>query len=154
MNIKYTETDQRELGLIQNLWEKLNMHHKARSRNFKKHFKNTTFEARNKNLLEKLKDGKLRIDLATDTDTGKQVGYCVSTIADGKGEIDSLYVEEAYRHAGIGYKLIKKGLAWLEKMQAKDIIIAVADGNEEAFGFYAKSGFYPRVTILKRKTNL
>ncbi len=151
MNIKYTDTDQRDLDLIKGLWEKLNEHHKARSRNFKKHFETFTFETRNKNLLEKLKDGKLRIDLATDTGTGKPVGYCVSTIAGGKGEIDSLYVEEAYRQAGIGYKLIKKGLAWLEKMQAKDIIIAVADGNEEAFGFYAKFGFYPRVTILKRK---
>jgi hypothetical protein len=30
-------------------------------------------------------------------------------------------------------------------------VIAVAAGNEEAFGFYAKFNFYPRVSVLMHR---
>ena len=46
---------------------------------------------------------------------------------------------------------MKKALEWLDKMKVKETIIAVGDGNEEAFKFYEKFGFYPRVTILTKK---
>ena len=42
-------------------------------------------------------------------------------------------------------------LEWINSYEAEDIMIGVAGGNEDAFGFYEKFGFYPRVTKLGRK---
>jgi diamine N-acetyltransferase len=39
----------------------------------------------------------------------------------------------------------------MDEHGAERKIIGVAVGNEEAFGFYEKFGFYPRVTILRQK---
>ena len=49
--IKYTDTDQRDLDLIEGLWNKLNAHHKARSRNVKNQYDNYTFTTRKNELL-------------------------------------------------------------------------------------------------------
>ena len=89
-------------------------------------------------------------DLATEAKTGKPVGYCVSTVSEGQGEIDSIYIEEAYRHSGIGDNLMKKAIAWMDKLLITNRIIEVGAGNEEVFRFYARYNFYPRVTILKQ----
>ncbi len=44
---------------------------------------------------------------------------------------------------------MEKALGWLKKSKPKNIIIKVSVGNEDVFGFYAKYGFYPRVTELQ-----
>jgi ribosomal protein S18 acetylase RimI-like enzyme len=150
-NIEYIETDQRDLDAIGFLWEKLKEHHRARSPHFAGFFLRWTWEERKRELLGKCSGGLLRLDIARDVATGKIVGYCASTINPaGQGEIESIYIEIDYRRQGIGGAFMKKALAWMDSLAAKTRVIGVAAGNEEAFPFYARYGFYPRVTYLRR----
>jgi len=45
---------------------------------------------------------------------------------------------------------MKTALAWMDDRAATNKIIGVVEGNEEAFGFYKKYGFYPRAHILQQ----
>ena len=148
LEIKYTETDQCGLDSIEPLWLKLREHHKVRSKYFSKH--NITFATRKLGLLGKSQKGVLRIYLATDVDEGILVGYCVATVSEGTGEVESIYVEEDYRHSGIADNLMKRAMAWMDKLSVTKRIIGVANGNEEVFGFYSRYNFYPKVTILEQ----
>jgi ribosomal protein S18 acetylase RimI-like enzyme len=44
----------------------------------------------------------------------------------------------------------KKSIEWIKNNGGSKIIIGVAAGNENAFNFYARYGFYPKVTILEQ----
>jgi diamine N-acetyltransferase len=150
--VEYSATNQDELELIRPLWEKLRNHHIAMSRHFKEHFTRTTFDPRKKPLLEKAREGALRIDLARDPATGQFIGYCVTSLnADKVGEIESIYVEKDYRGAGIGDTLMSRALDWLATQAVQRTILGVAEGNENVFAFYRRHGFYTRVTVLERK---
>jgi len=93
----------------------------------------------------------MRVDLALNEESTRNVGYCVSSDSAEKiGEIDSIFVDAAYRDQGIGDALMKKALCWMEKENAVAKIVEVAVGNEEAFGFNAKYDFLPRKTVLKQ----
>jgi ribosomal protein S18 acetylase RimI-like enzyme len=147
--IIYSETDEKELDTIAPLWRKLNEHHKVRSKNFKEHFSRMMWEKRKTELLEKSKNGAMLIDLAKDKQSGKYIGYCVSTVDEkNHGELESIFIEEEYRKCGIGGHFIKNSIKWMDSRGAIAKTIAVAAGNEEVFRFYTKYGFYPRVTIL------
>jgi diamine N-acetyltransferase len=109
-----------------------------------------TWETRKAVLLEKAKTGVVRVELARDKDT--LVGYCVSSIdANRQGEIESIYIENEFRKIGIGDHFMKPALKWMDDHGSERKIIGVAVGNEQAFGFYEKYGFYPRVTVLRQK---
>jgi len=149
--IVYAETDAQGLDLIAPLWRKLNEHHKAHSPHHARHFAAMTWEIRRKDLLEKSKNGAIRVDLARNKNSGVLVGYCVSTISEKRqGEIESIYIEENDRLSGIGDNLMKKAIRWLDEQSVKKKIIGVASGNEEVFAFYSRYNFYPRVTILEQ----
>ena len=45
---------------------------------------------------------------------------------------------------------LEQDLAWLEAQAVQDKTVAVAVGNERAFSFYARFGFYPRLVVLKQ----
>jgi ribosomal protein S18 acetylase RimI-like enzyme len=150
-NIEYTETDRQELDLIVPLWQKLNEHHRLRSLYFPGHYNRMTWDLRKKQLLEKSRDGAIRIDLARDGNTEALIGYCVSTISEKRqGEIDSIYIEEGYRRHGIGDNLMKRALSWLDDLSVKGKMLEVASGNEEVFAFYSRYDFYPRSTIMRQ----
>lgn len=150
-DIKYIETDQRDLASIGFLWEKLNEHHRIRSPYHAGHFAHMTWDVRKKELLTKTQKGLLRIDIAKDTKTGKLVGYCISSMtANKQAEIESIFVESDYRRSGVGDTFMEKSLKWMDGLLVTKRIIGVAIGNEEVFSFYARYNFYPRVTILSQ----
>jgi hypothetical protein len=70
--------DESLLDGIQALCEALNQHHQQAAVNFKSHYENFTFEMRKKNLLQKAKNGQMRIEIAVDQETAQNVGYCSS----------------------------------------------------------------------------
>ncbi len=72
------------------------------------------FENRKEELLKKSENGILRLDLVVDSISERIVGYSVTPISYEKGEIDSIYVEEKFRSTGIGNKLMKRALKWLD----------------------------------------
>ena len=149
--IEYTETDRQGLDLVGPLWQKLNEHHKLCSRYFSEHYPRMTFDQRKKELLDKSRKGAIRIDLARDADTGELVGYCISTVtAKRQGEIDSIYVEDGYRHSGVGDNLVKRTLDWMKGFPVTRKKVEVIVGNKEAFAFYERYNFRPRSTVLEQ----
>ena len=137
---------------IKPLWEKLNIHHLDKSIDFKEKYKRFTFEKRKEGIIEKSKTAEFHIELAQDMQRGICIGYCLCSVQDnGTGEVESLFLDSDYRGQDIGQSLMEKTLDWLHHNNAKPIIIGVASGNENAFGFYSKFGFYPKVTILEQK---
>ena len=139
------------LDRLEPLWEGLRDHHRARAGRFAAWFARQTFAWRRDELLRKSAGGALLVEIARDLDAGTDVGYCVSSLdAEGQGEIESIFIEEAYRRSGLGGRLLRGALDWLAEKGAKDVKIVVACGNEEALGFYARYGFFPRTYVLRK----
>jgi GNAT superfamily N-acetyltransferase len=152
--VSYRSTGISEIDLIRPLWEQLNEHHHAKATRFRSHYERMTFEDR-KIYFQKLHEtGQFRLDFAADTKTGMHVGYCISSVsAENIGEVESLFVEAAYRSEGIGTVLVSRVLAWMDSLGTVGKRVSVGDGNEAAWGFYRKFGFYPRMTVLEQKTD-
>jgi diamine N-acetyltransferase len=153
-SIKFIHTDSSGIDRIKELWEKLNKHHQVRSKSFKKRYAAMTFKKRKKMLAQKLGEGEMFIELAMDTDNKKPIGYCLSIVIkspEHEGEVESLFIDPAYRSKGIGDVFMKHALAWLNSKKVKTKRIVVAAGNEEVFHFYKKYGFYPKFITLEQK---
>jgi ribosomal protein S18 acetylase RimI-like enzyme len=149
MKIEYLEKDKSGLDLVAPLWEKLKEHHRVRSTHFKEQFVKMSWTMRRKEILDKAHNGAILVHLAKDSNMNNLVGYCVTSIDDKNvGEIETIFIEAEYRRAGIGATFMKRALKWMDSKSVTRKVIAVAAGNEEAFGFYAKYNFYPRASIL------
>ncbi len=150
-SIDYERIDNKNINLIKELWEALRDHHKNQTECFKQRFENLTFETRKKALLEKAEHGKLIIDVAR-MNKGKIIGYCVSSIDEKlNGEIDSILVDEQYRGMKVGEELMARALKWFDENKVETRRIVVAQGNERAFKFYEKFGFYHLFSTLQQK---
>jgi ribosomal protein S18 acetylase RimI-like enzyme len=79
------------------------------------------------------------------------IGYCIATINDSIGEIDSIFVESGFRKYGLGSSLVENSIQWLKTNNCKKIMVGVASGHESVFEFYQKFDFYPRMTYLQLK---
>jgi ribosomal protein S18 acetylase RimI-like enzyme len=146
--ITYATIPKDSIGSIKPLWEALNRLHLERSANFKEHFSRNTFERRIEKLLALPED---RLFIGTAEDSGAVVGYVVATLpAEGTGQIESIFIDDDYRARGIATALMERALAWLSGRGCATISVGVAEGNEEAFGFYRRFGFLPRMTTLVR----
>ncbi|MGE5610508.1 MAG: GNAT family N-acetyltransferase [Bacillota bacterium] len=138
------------LDLIAPLWQQLNRHHQAISEHFGQAIAQMTFDMRRAGLVEKAMQGLLRVDLAK-IETGMPVAYCVSTIdAQQTGEVDSIFVQPQFRGQGIGDRLMRRALRWLDGQGAQSKIVVVAWGNEGVLTFYRRYGFFPRNLTLKQ----
>ena len=142
------ELDRSRLPEIEALWKELNAHHAQRSSNFKQYFDTLTFQDRLKQLLY-----KENLSLFVSSDEGSYVGYCIVTAERNKGEVDSIYVRASHRGQRIGHELMSRAMEWLRTKECTEIVIYVAEGNEQALSFYEKYGFSRRFTVMgKRKT--
>jgi diamine N-acetyltransferase len=139
----------KDINTIKTLWEELNQLHLIDSIYFKDHYHNFTFQKRVQKFLNK-EEKNIFIEIVK-TENGIPVGYCISTIEDTIGEIDSICINNLYRGKGLGEKLVKNGLSWLKSKNCKPIKLAVSHGHESVLGFYEKLGFYPRMTYLEFK---
>lgn len=137
---------------IELLWLCLNQHHIDRSPFFSDAYSRKTFDTRKKEMLLKAKGGQIRTDIAYDSEINAPIGYCVSIIhADDMGEIESLIVQKEYRGLGIGESLMERAMRWMDEHNVKRKILEVYFGNEDAFTFYERFGFYPKVTVLEQR---
>ena len=140
-----------DLDLIQSLWEELNQLHYEQSPNFKDRFKNKSWERRKKELSSKSRN--ILMNYVT-TDDNNIIGYCISTVDKEDntiGEIDSLYIDKAFRKSGIGKQLMDRAIKWLIEQGTKTQKLLVGVGNEQVFDFYRQFGFYPLHIVLQRK---
>jgi diamine N-acetyltransferase len=148
MNYQIRNIKKSDIELIKPLWEKLNRMHLEDSRYFKDHFRNFTFEKR-KEKFNEMDDKNMLIDTVFFDE--KPVGYCISSIANQCGEIESLFIEEEHRKSGSGRNLVENAVKWMKSNNCRKIGVSVAEGHESVFGFYRKFGFYPRMTYLELK---
>lgn len=149
--IEYIVGSEELLDYVAPLWGKLNELHKNNSKDFKLKYSNMNFEVRREAFLKKSSTGKLRIELAKHKEQDVYIGYCVSSIDKaGNGEIDSIYINPEFRGEHIGDSFMRNALAWMDTHEVLSKSIGVAAGNEQAFGFYRKYGFYPSATILRQ----
>jgi diamine N-acetyltransferase len=149
---EYHTTGIREIELVRPLWVQLNGYHHDKSQTFRQYYEQVTFEDRMACFEKLATAGQLRVDLAFDTATSRYVGYCISSFSDeNTGEIESIFIEERYRSQGIGSALVTRALEWFDSKGSVRNRVSVGNGNEEAWGFYAKFGFYPRMTVLEQK---
>jgi len=147
-NIEIQSGDEELLDRIGPLWEALKANHVEKSTYFAEQMSGRQFYERKQELMEK--SNQMRIIIASIN--GVDAGYCVSTIsADNKGEIDMLYVKEAYRGYDLGKKLMDLALVWLDGQKVKEKTLNVAEGNEEVIKFYKKFEFFPRKVQLIQK---
>lgn len=150
MSYQIKRLDTEELDLIQPLWEKLNHTHFDLSPNFKNRYKVMSWEKRKAKLIDKSKE--LMIDTVQDDQEGI-IGYCISSIDKmnhNAGEIDSVYIEESHRNAGLGKQLINNAIEWLTLKGVKEQKLVVGIGNEKVLGFYRQFNFMPLQMVLQR----
>lgn len=145
--MEITRLDLSDIHLIQPLWEQLNRLHRERSNYFAAQFDRFTFADRVRELETKSRTGIF----AARNGEGKAVfAYCIASLEDGAGEIDSLYVSPDCRGNRVGHRLMETALAWLSGHGCSKIRISVVHGNEQALGFYEKFGFRQRLVILEQ----
>lgn len=132
---------------VKELWEELNQFHCNKSVNFKKDYTTFTFATRKESIVRHIENGKLLVVIAYCNNL--KIGYCISSVVDEIGEIDSIFVKSDYRKSDVGHELMEQSLDWIKLNVVKQIILKVSVGNEEVFGFYSKYGFAPRLTELQ-----
>jgi ribosomal protein S18 acetylase RimI-like enzyme len=136
---------------IRPLWEKLRTHHSPLLSRFAHETPPFIFEPRKQEILAKAVPGKTRVELVSIVSEAVDIAYCVSTVSPGgRGEIDSMFVEEGCRGCGIGSKLVRDALAWMESAGASSKVVTVAYANEEALAFYKRFGFHPGAVLLQQ----
>ena len=149
--IRYIEGHEELIEDVGPLWKRLNQHHQGISTQFSREIGQVTFAQRKSHWLNNLKSGQVRIDLAQVEDSNEVVGYCVTISNSDLGEIESIYVDEAFRKMGIGDCLVTRALNWLDRQSVKTKRVNVAIGNEQVLTFYSRYGFLPRAITLEQK---
>ncbi len=136
-----------KIGIIKNLWEKNRQYHEVTSEYFSYTYRSMCFDERMKAFGEFDKD-MLKITVAKDN--GEYIGYCISTIVEGKGELESLHVDESKRGMGIGKELTVKHLEWMKENNCIVIGVTVSQENESTINFYKNLGFYPNTVYMQQ----
>lgn len=137
-----------EVEVIRELWEKNRQYHENCSEYFGELYRNICFDDRIKAFGVFDKE-TMKITVAKSDE--KCVGYCMSTAIDGKGELESMHVDEAYRGNGVGKRLAQKHLEWMKEKNCNVIGVTVSQENEPTIGFYKKLGFYPNTLYMQQK---
>jgi ribosomal protein S18 acetylase RimI-like enzyme len=149
--VAFIEGGSELLDCIGPFWKKLALLHAGFSPYFAEDFKKRTFSGRKQELIAKSYRKRLHVIIARSSDGGT-IGYAIGTINNLKvAELDSLFVEKSFRTKGTGSRLADMMIAWFERHRVASITVNVALGNESAFAFYRRFGFFPRVTTLVKK---
>lgn len=149
MNVSMLDKDISEIEIIKPLWEKLNAIHLDKSIFFKSKYEKFTFEKRIESFNKET--GKvIKIAVLFDSEKEKYIGYCISSIEEKQGEIESIFIEKEYRKFGLGDKLMSNALMWFHENSIKDIQIGVVYANDDVLPFYQKYGFNISSYVLKR----
>lgn len=141
MSIMIVEKNIKDIDLIKPLWEQLNELHYEKSVNFKKRFADYKFEKRIEGIIKKAERGIIKLDILFDDEKNKYVGYCLNSIEDFQGEIESIFIEKEYRKYGQGGRLMESALEWFKDKNISDIKINVVYNNSDALPFYERYGF-------------
>lgn len=132
----------------ESLWLKLKQYHLAEFPEWSETLQGGKFSERVHGLRETAREGALLVELAYLAEG--PIAFCISVIdCHGGGELASLYVDEACRQQGLGQRLVRSSLQWLNEHQASPIFVDVMAGNVAALGLYEGAGFVKRVHRLQ-----
>ena len=126
------------------LWQRLNAHHSEVSVYFGDFYKRVTYEMR----MDDIRKNADAAHIIIAREGGRNAGYTMASMEGKVGEIASIYVEPDFRGTGLADRLMEMTVEWLRAQGAKRLELAVTYGNERAFNFYSRHGFYPRTTVL------
>jgi len=145
--IIFLELDHLDHPALQSLWEGQRDYHGQLASPFAAGVGSRRFADRCAELRDKAQ--QLLVELAQDPVTGNYLAYSICTItAAGVGELDSLFVDAAYRGQGIGSLLMRRALAWMDTHGVCEKRICVAGGNEAVLAFYQQYGFFTRTYVM------
>lgn len=151
MDFEFTVGGWELLDEVEPLWTELNRHHIESSTHFAATYENMTFQERRKVIDRRPPDTKLRVELLMVKGSKTYVAYCVTSLTpDGAGEIESIYVDDGFRRLGLGSRLVRNAIKWLDEQGARKKRLWVASGNEQAFHFYERHGFQIQRTELEQ----
>jgi ribosomal protein S18 acetylase RimI-like enzyme len=136
-----------EIEIIKDLWEKNRKYHEDTSEYFGYLYSSINFYDRIKAFAGFSKE-MIKITVAKDEDG--YIGYCISTIIDGKGELESIHVSKTKRGNGIGHELARIHLDWMRENKCKTIGVTVSQENKETISFYKKLGFYSNTLYMQQ----
>ena len=137
-----------DIDIIKDLWEKNRLYHEGSSEYFKESYRSISFYERIKAFSMFNKD-TMKITVAKNND--KYIGYCISTIVNETGELQSLHVGESNRGTGVGGQLASQHIEWMKEMNCKVIGVTVSQENESTICFYKNLGFYPNTLYMQQK---
>lgn len=144
---EYFDITYNEVSIIKDLWEKNRQYHEESSEYFGHLYRSINFDDRIK-AFAGFNGDTLKLTVAKEND--EYVGYCISTIVEDKGELQSIHVSAQKRGKGIGKELAKKHLNWMKEQNCKVIGVTVSQENENTICFYKSLGFYPNTLYMQQ----
>jgi epoxyqueuosine reductase len=138
------------LPQAETLWEGLREYHGSISKDFSTSIRKRSFRDREADFESKASNHSFRIELIKLNAEKPPIGYSISSLSSNLlGEIESIFIEDAYRGMNIGDLLMKNALNWLNTNNARTKRISVVAGND-VLKFYEKYGFKERSLILEK----
>ncbi len=135
-----------EIHLIKELWERNRQYHEDHSEKFGFQYQGLCFEDRVQRF-SGLSEENLKITVAKEQ--GNCVGYCISSIFDSKGELESIHVNASTRGKGIGKELAQQHIDWMRENNCKAIGVTVLHENESTIRFYESMGFFKNTLYMQ-----
>lgn len=146
--LTYRDINFDEIQLIKNLWEKNREFHINISSSFHFLYRDIVFEDRMKPF-ENMNQDNLKITIAQENDI--VIGYCLSTINNYEGQMNTIHVQEEARGRGIGQKLMERHLKWMKEKECQNISLHVSYENQNTIAFYEGFGFRKNTIEMRMK---
>lgn len=165
MNLTYEEISEENIEVCRDLCNELMAFQKSVATITPERFDTMSFETR---MVPSIKS-TVHNYIVVVKDEGKPVAYVYANISPKEAysnefatffDLDSVkqknvgclsqfYIKEGYRKYGIGSKLFKMSMDWLNQFEdVEDYFIYVSNGNENALEFYKRKGFQVSHDIL------
>jgi len=148
MEYELVDIPKSEIDKIAPLWMKLNKIHENDSVFWKNRFSEMKFDTRIKPI-RNIVEENLKITVIKYKN--ELFGYCLSSIHNDIGEIESIYIEEGLRKNNFGREMINNHIEWFKKKKCSKIVVSVSHGHDSVVKFYNKMGFYEKKIELEYK---
>lgn len=66
-------------------------------------------------------------------------------------ELDIMFIEESYRHQGVGAQLMAQLVEWAKEQGCVRLTVTASSGNEVATSFYRRQGFSDYDLVLEKE---
>ena len=144
--ITYSDLDKQELFRLKFLWLKNSRYHSDKSEYFNDSFDASMFQKR---VYSWNRAASLIITVAQKDEN--IIAFCISSIYEEYGNIESLFVRSDFRKQGIGKRLVLKHIDWFHKNNCQRIEVSTVYHNQEAIEFYKSVGMFPKTITMRLK---